>query len=110
MDFDHDHATVNPLAQDGSLPLCDNWRAYPQNLYGNWTPDQVARSKMLTTCSDSDSDTRCVIYTTDVFDDNGCFDKSAAQRTYVVTARTAEKFWETLPQLVRISILHLILC
>jgi len=42
------------------------WSGYPQNLFGNWTPDQVQRSQMIKKCSRNQSST---IYWMDVLDD-----------------------------------------
>ena len=102
MDFDMDDSLVVPLVP-GGLPLPTDWTKYPQNLFGNWTPDQVQRSKMLSTCSDST--TPCSIYTVEV-NDNGHFDKTAADRIMTVMADTAsvEAFWSKLQEPVRISL------
>ncbi|KAG1817382.1 hypothetical protein EV424DRAFT_1324487 [Suillus variegatus] len=43
MDFEVD-STASTTAIDPS------WRGYPQNQFGNWTPDQVGRSKMIEKC------------------------------------------------------------
>ncbi|KAI6104303.1 cora-like Mg2+ transporter protein-domain-containing protein [Pisolithus sp. B1] len=56
MDFDVDKSAVEP---GGLVFPSDHWSNYPQNLFGNWTRDQVLRSKMLTSCSSSQS---CLIY------------------------------------------------
>lgn len=104
MDFNIDDAVVVPLVPEG-LPLpADHWKKYPQNLFGNWTPDQVQRSKMLITCS-TDS-TPCSIYTVEV-DDGGHFDKTAAERTVTVTAdsESVETFWTKLQEPVRVMYL-----
>ena len=60
---------------------------------------------MLTTCSDSA--TPCSIYTVEVNDD-GHFDKTAADRIMTVTADTAtvEAFWSKLQEPVRITLLR----
>ncbi|KIK40559.1 hypothetical protein CY34DRAFT_24766 [Suillus luteus UH-Slu-Lm8-n1] len=43
------------------------WRGYPQNLFGNWVADRVARSKMIENCS-RDPREKCRIYHVDVLD------------------------------------------
>lgn len=43
------------------------WRGYPQNLFGNWVADRVARSKMIENCS-RDPREKCKIYHVDVLD------------------------------------------
>ena len=102
MDFDTDDSLVVPLVPEG-LSLPTDWTKYPQNLFGNWTPDQVKRSKMLTTCSDST--TPCSIHTVEV-NENGHFDKTAADRIVTVTADAAsvETFWSKLQEPVRITL------
>ncbi|KIN96961.1 hypothetical protein M404DRAFT_925566 [Pisolithus tinctorius Marx 270] len=94
MDFDVDESAVEPPYPDGLPSPPDHWKKYPQNLFGNWTPDQVQRSKMLTACSDSQP---CLIYNVEVKDD-GHFDKAAGERTTTVTADNAQEFWEELQQ------------
>jgi len=62
-----------------------SWRGYPQNLFGNWTPDQVERSEMLIKCLKNQSST---IYWMDVGTD-GKFatpDMRREGRTSTVTA------------------------
>ncbi|KAI5996504.1 cora-like Mg2+ transporter protein-domain-containing protein [Pisolithus orientalis] len=96
MDFDVDESTVEPLYPGGLASPSDHWKTYPQNLFGNWTPDQVQRSKMLTACSDSQP---CLIHNVEVKDD-GHFDKAAGERTITVTADSAsyQAFWNELQQ------------
>ncbi|KAG6331536.1 hypothetical protein ID866_7556 [Astraeus odoratus] len=97
MDFDMDDSAVEPLFPPGGLLSPeDGWKKYPQNLFGNWTPDQVRRSKMLTNCSDSRF---CTIYRVDVRN-NGTFDKAADEWTRTVTADTTSvnAFWRELQE------------
>ncbi|KAI6021825.1 cora-like Mg2+ transporter protein-domain-containing protein [Pisolithus microcarpus] len=96
MDFDVDESAVEPLYPDGLASPSDHWKKYPQNLFGNWTPDQVLRSKMLTACSDSQP---CSIYNVEVKDD-GNFDKVAGEKTITVTGDSAtyHSFWNELQQ------------
>ncbi|KAH7882413.1 hypothetical protein F5I97DRAFT_1987033 [Phlebopus sp. FC_14] len=94
MDFDSDSSEVHPLLPAGLVDSSESWRKYPQNLFGNWTPDQVARSKMLTNCAQSDV---CYIHKVDVMND-GRFDKSDEGRTVSVTADSEriKAFWDDL--------------
>ncbi|KAI6131031.1 hypothetical protein EDD16DRAFT_1792413 [Pisolithus croceorrhizus] len=93
MDFDVDKSAVEP---GGLVFPSDHWSNYPQNLFGNWTRDQVLRSKMLTSCSSSQS---CLIYKMEVRDD-GHFDKIAGEKTTTVTADkdSSQAFWKELQQ------------
>jgi len=84
MDFrnvDVPTATSNP-------PVDPSWPWYPQNLFGNWTPDQVKRSQMLAKCPMDGSST---IYWMDVGKDG----KFTNAHTSTVTAPYHE-FWDML--------------
>ncbi|KAI6158564.1 hypothetical protein EDD17DRAFT_1779460 [Pisolithus thermaeus] len=96
MDFDVDESAVEPLYPDGLASPEDYWKTYPQNLFGNWTPDQVLRSKMLTSCSDAQP---CSIYNVEVKDD-GHFNKTAGEKITTVTADSSsyQAFWNELRQ------------
>ncbi|KAI6131035.1 hypothetical protein EDD16DRAFT_1700414 [Pisolithus croceorrhizus] len=96
MDFDVDESVVEPLYPDGLVSPSDYWKTYPQNLFGNWTPDQVLRSRMLTSCSDTQP---CLIYNVEVKDD-GHFDKTAGEKIITVTADSTsyQAFWNELQQ------------
>ncbi|KAF9239348.1 hypothetical protein BU15DRAFT_88111 [Melanogaster broomeanus] len=54
MDFDMDSSEVQPLPPGGIVTNEEEWTRYPQSHFGNWTPDQVTRSKMLLSCNDSE--------------------------------------------------------
>lgn len=82
MDFDVD---TSPSTTD----IDPSWRGYPQNLFGNWTPDQVERSKMLGRCLLNNSST---IYWMDVLND-GSFRKGD---TTVVGNEHEDGFWDIL--------------
>ncbi|KAG1727015.1 hypothetical protein EDB19DRAFT_1751139 [Suillus lakei] len=43
------------------------WRGYPQNLFGNWVADRIARSKMVENCSKEPRE-KCKIYYVDVLE------------------------------------------
>ncbi|KAG2130887.1 hypothetical protein DEU56DRAFT_740368, partial [Suillus clintonianus] len=88
MDFD---AEVKP----STTVIDKTWRGYPQNLFGNWTPDQVGRSKMLEKCSVNKSST---VYWMDVRHD-GSFatsDIGGQGSTTVVAAENEDEFWDIL--------------
>ncbi|KAG1883345.1 hypothetical protein F4604DRAFT_1920551 [Suillus subluteus] len=79
-----------------STPAIDpSWRGYPQNQFGNWTPDQVGRSKMLEKCLGNTSST---IYWMDVRDDGsfGCPDLGRNGDTMVVGIEHEDGFWDIL--------------
>ncbi|KAF9226325.1 hypothetical protein BS17DRAFT_729410 [Gyrodon lividus] len=94
MDFDMDSSEVQPLLPDGLMNSMEEWRRYPQSLFGNWTPDQVSRSKMLLSCNALEP---CAVHKVDVLVD-GKFDKSEEGRTAHVNADAAliNAFWDNL--------------
>ncbi|KAI6044636.1 hypothetical protein EDC04DRAFT_2641371 [Pisolithus marmoratus] len=85
MDFDVDPHTTS----SGSIEVDKTWRGYPQNLFANWTPEQVERSKMLTSCPPG----ACKIYRVDVLK-NGTFDRDIASQTLTVAAHGLDECWE----------------
>lgn len=95
MDFDTDaditfNTPVSPGAVDGQP-----WRGYPEALFGNWKPDQVRRSKMLSNCSELDM---CLVHWLDVLTD-GTFtvlDGEGRDQTSRVTPERINEFWELL--------------
>lgn len=91
MDFDQDVADVPPLTPGADEP----WSRYPQSHFGNWTPDQVNRCRMLTICKDEYSSQ---IHGVDVFKD-GTFDKpEEGTRTRQIPSdpAVAREFWDEL--------------
>ncbi|KAG2114131.1 hypothetical protein DEU56DRAFT_919629 [Suillus clintonianus] len=76
----------------------ESWPGYPQNQFGNWTPDQVKRSKMFEKCSDN---TPSIIYWMDVRESDGKFttpDMGGSGRgdTTVVSPQDPGVFWDIL--------------
>ncbi|KAG1883344.1 hypothetical protein F4604DRAFT_285195 [Suillus subluteus] len=72
-----------------------SWRGYPQNQFGNWTPDQVGRSKMLEKCQMNKSST---VYWMDVHDDRSFTspDIGGNGGTMVVGIENEDRFWDIL--------------
>jgi len=66
------------------------WSGYPQNLFGNWTPDQVQRSQMIKKCSKKQSST---IYWMDVLDDGKFI---TPNMTVTPTNGSENDFWNML--------------
>ncbi|KIK99653.1 hypothetical protein PAXRUDRAFT_822497 [Paxillus rubicundulus Ve08.2h10] len=94
MDFDMDSSEVEPLLPDGLVDSIEEWKRYPQSLFGNWTPDQVSRSKMLLSCNNSEP---CAVHNVDILD-GGKFDKTEEGRTTHVNPDPAmiSAFWDRL--------------
>jgi hypothetical protein len=67
-----DVTVVTPPVTATPMTDVSFWPGYPQNLFGNWTPDQVERSQMLIKCSKNRSSS---VYWMDVLD-NGSFTPS----------------------------------
>lgn len=97
MDFDTDsdialNADNRPLSPDAGA---QSWRGYPQDLFGNWKPDQVKRSKILNNCSQLDN---CLVHWLDVLGDGtfNILDEEGRDQTTRVTHDSADEFWELL--------------
>ncbi|KAG2065413.1 hypothetical protein BDR04DRAFT_1234571 [Suillus decipiens] len=72
-----------------------SWRGYPQSQFGNWTPGQVKRSKMLEKCEANKTST---VYWMDVRDD-GTFarsDMGGKGDTMAVGPGQEDGFWDML--------------
>ncbi|EGO22793.1 hypothetical protein SERLADRAFT_439555 [Serpula lacrymans var. lacrymans S7.9] len=69
-----------------------SWKGYPQSIFPNWTPEQVARSEMLTQCQNRQSGC-CTIYNVDV-KDNGSFVVGQAER-FEVSSTNGEEVWKS---------------
>ncbi|KAG2062740.1 hypothetical protein BDR04DRAFT_837156 [Suillus decipiens] len=88
MDFDVDSTTSTTVIEP-------SWRGYPQSQFGNWTPDQVKRSKMLEKCEANKTST---VYWMDVRHD-GTFARSnmgGNGDTMVVGPERENGFWDML--------------
>jgi hypothetical protein len=76
---------------------CDRcWLGYPQSLFGNWTPDQVDRSKIQSAIEGRSrrvDRTDCVIYTVDMMKDGSM---ANADSTKLRTDEDTDEFWEKL--------------
>ena len=86
---------VATTMSDASTTVTDTstatkWSGYPQNLFGNWTPDQVERSQMLIKCSKNQSST---VYWMDVLD-GGKF--ITPDMTMTTTKDSEDDFWNLL--------------
>lgn len=96
IDFDDDSNVLPPISEE----VDQTWKGYPQNLFGNWTPDKIDRSKMLTSCSQGTSN----IFKVDVLDDSR-FDNDVVRETISVSAddidETLEKMVVVRPKNVR---------
>ncbi|OJA16732.1 hypothetical protein AZE42_07560 [Rhizopogon vesiculosus] len=97
MDFDTDtDLALNTDTTSTSRPAgAQSWRGYPQDLFGNWKPDQVKRSKMLSNSSQLDD---CLVHWLDVLKD-GTFtilDAEGRDQTTRATRDRADEFWELL--------------
>ncbi|KAG1837319.1 hypothetical protein DFJ58DRAFT_669005 [Suillus subalutaceus] len=94
MDFDTDSDIT--LSRD-NIPASpgaagQSWRGYPEALFGNWKPDQVKRSKMLSNCSELDM---CSVHWLDVLTD-GTFtvlDEEGRDQTTRITPERLNEFW-----------------
>ncbi|KAG2159250.1 uncharacterized protein EDB93DRAFT_275115 [Suillus bovinus] len=62
------------------------WRGYPQELFGNWSPGPVARSKMLTQCA---RNATCVVYSIDLTGDGEFKTREKEQ----VSKENETEFW-----------------
>jgi hypothetical protein len=85
-----DSATAVTDASTASASTATKWSGYPQNLFGNWTPDQVQRSQMLIKCSKNQSS---IIHWIDVLDD-GKF--TTPNMTMTTTKDSEDDFWNML--------------
>ncbi|KAL0946131.1 hypothetical protein HGRIS_012396 [Hohenbuehelia grisea] len=87
-------------------PPCDHsecegkcWKGYPQSRFPNWTPKQVARSKITEAVEKYDRNVESKLYVCDV-DTKGLF-TTPPSSGLSVTEETKEKFWEDFLRLKR---------
>ncbi|KAH7925847.1 hypothetical protein BV22DRAFT_404743 [Leucogyrophana mollusca] len=67
------HSDLGPIHSKSREGVSDmSWQGYPQSLFGNWTPDQVKRSRIMTSCSDSED---CLTYRVDIMEDGSFVDR-----------------------------------
>jgi len=95
-------ATVTTSVRVKLEPTTDSpsWQGYPQSLFGNWTPDQVRRSQMLTKCSETQPST---IYWMDVLNDGRfCSSNIGDSRTKKMTTLDDNDFCSMLQEKVSI--------
>jgi hypothetical protein len=98
MDFNQDVADVPPLSPGAHEP----WARYPQSHFGNWTPEQVQRCRMLSICKDQYA---CQIHKVDVFKD-GIFvrpDEDTRTREIPSDPTSAKEFWDDIQSPVSAS-------
>jgi hypothetical protein len=96
MDFNHvDFATdmteVTVKTSDIVTMNLSFWQGYPQNLFGNWTPDQVGRSQMLTKCEKNQSST---IYCLDILGDGKFTPANIGKGCSTKTDTHPDGFWD----------------
>lgn len=97
MDFDTDFDIALDYNRTPTSPdaAAQSWRGYPETLFGNWQPDQVKRSKMLSNCSQLDM---CSVHWLDILRD-GTFtilDGEGRDQTSRVMRDRVDEFWELL--------------
>ncbi|KAH7912295.1 hypothetical protein BJ138DRAFT_1148795 [Hygrophoropsis aurantiaca] len=88
MDLNSDLPSTEPPSADLSS---SSWRGYPQSLFGNWTPDQVKRSKMLISCARAETST---IYKLDVME-GGQFE---VRRTDIISKQNEDEYWQSIQE------------
>ncbi|KAG2130888.1 hypothetical protein DEU56DRAFT_914650 [Suillus clintonianus] len=100
MDFDTDSDLT--LSRDQPSPASPgtegpSWRGYPETLFGNWKPDQVKRSKMLSNSSESDT---CSVHWLDVLKDGHftILDEEGRDQTSRITHDRVDEFWVLLQE------------
>jgi hypothetical protein len=71
------------------------WRGYPQNLFGNWVADRVARSKMIENCSREPRD-KCKIYYVDVLESGEFKSVKDTDAPIEVDESALNQLWEKL--------------
>lgn len=97
MDFDTDSdITLNRDNEPASPSAAgQSWHGYPEALFGNWKPDQVKRSKMLSNCSELDI---CTVHWVDVLTDGSftVLNEEGRDQTTRITPECINEFWDVL--------------
>ncbi|KAG1752049.1 hypothetical protein EDB19DRAFT_1845541 [Suillus lakei] len=91
VDFNTDLSTSEPIFKKGE----HEWRGYPQELFGNWSPIPVKRSEMLIQCARTTKP--CAIYSIDLTGDG----KFKTRERVEVSEEKENEFWSKLKEEVR---------
>ncbi|KAG2347002.1 hypothetical protein BDR05DRAFT_706999 [Suillus weaverae] len=92
VDFNTDLSSSEPLFRKGE----HEWRGYPQELFGNWSPIPVARSEMLTQCARTVKP--CVVYGMDVTNDGQFKTREPGLHRIEVSEEKINEFWSKLQE------------
>ncbi|KAG2140510.1 uncharacterized protein EDB93DRAFT_1330099 [Suillus bovinus] len=84
-----------PVSPAGQSARQLKWRGYPQNLFGNWIADRVARCKMVENCS-KDPREKCRIYYVDVLETGLFKSVQDTQPPVDVDERALNQLWDHL--------------
>ncbi|KAG1773588.1 hypothetical protein EV702DRAFT_1032842 [Suillus placidus] len=95
VDFNTDLSSSEPPFRKGE----HEWRGYPQELFGNWSPIPVARSKMLTQCARTVKP--CVVYGIDLAGDGQFKTREQGLHRTEVPEEKINEFWSKLQDEVR---------
>lgn len=95
VDFKTDLPSSEPPFRKGE----HEWRGYPQELFGNWSPIPVARSKMLIQCARTVQP--CIIYGIDVTGDGQFKTREEGLYRVEVSKEKEDEFWSQLQGEVR---------
>ncbi|KAG1767591.1 hypothetical protein EV702DRAFT_748494 [Suillus placidus] len=90
VDFNTELSSSEPPFQTGE----HEWRGYPQELFGNWSPIPVARSQMLTQCARAMKP--CVVYGMDVTGDGQFKTREPGLHRIEVSEEKINEFWSKL--------------
>ncbi|KAG1864687.1 hypothetical protein DFJ58DRAFT_724662 [Suillus subalutaceus] len=101
VNFNTDFSSAEPPFRKGE----HEWRGYPQELFGNWSPIPVARSEMLTQCTRTVKP--CVIYGIDVTGDGQFKIREQGLHRVEVSEEKENEFWSKLQEEESIVLPHL---
>ncbi|KAG2347126.1 hypothetical protein BDR05DRAFT_987733, partial [Suillus weaverae] len=90
VDFNTELSSSEPPFQTGE----HEWRGYPQELFGNWSPIPVARSEMLTQCARAVKP--CLVYGMDVMGDGQFKTREPRLHRIEVSEEKINEFWSKL--------------